>query len=315
MKGSQNMPETYSNAYSLEKNETLGPETAHQLSLNKELKNKSAFQCSSTCNFKLVLVNFGKEVFIKDPHFRSAKLDQRHSSSCSLVQKEAKSRIGEKEQSFFFNRNDSKITVEIDLVKGLLAEISDSKTTNTGNKQLSTSSSAAYSSSKVHSDNKKILNKKLKSLKALIDIFERTKQGELFEIVNKFDSPIDLNDHFHDLNQVTTLNEGEVKIYFSDASVSLRGPEDNPFYHLKLKSVCHLNDISSKPTFNLNRNNSIHHGVVHKEKFLRKQAKRSSDYRIYFFGSFRVNESNKNFYINLDLKCNTALDYLVFYPY
>ncbi|QCT93572.1 hypothetical protein [Enterococcus sp. M190262] len=309
------MPETYIDAYSLEKHEVMEPETAHQLSLKNELKEHNAFQCSETCSFKLALVNFGKTEFIKEPHFRSAKFDQKHSPSCSLMQKEAKARIGEKESSYFFTRNSSKITVELDLINGLLVEIADSKKTNfNASKSGKTTYSKSESIQGSHKAHKQ-LKKRIKSLRALIDLYEKSRQGELYDIEDKYGKPLDLKQHFQDLRRNPIISEGVIKIYVADAWVSLRGQENNRYYHLKLTNDCKIDKIVTKPTLNLNKKGAIHRGVISKEKFLQIQAFSGKKYKLYFFGSFTLKESNNHFYINLDLSTDEALDFLVFYPY
>ncbi|WP_195957992.1 hypothetical protein [Enterococcus gallinarum] len=310
------MPETYIDAYSLEKHEVMEPETAHQLSLKNELKEHNAFQCSETCSFKLALVNFGKTEFIKEPHFRSAKFDQKHSPSCSLMQKEAKARIGEKESSYFFTRNSSKITVELDLINGLLVEIADSKKTNFNASRSGTPTySKAESIQGSHKAHKQ-LKKRIKSLRALIDLYEKSRQGELYDIEDKYGKPLDLKQHFQDLRRNPIISEGKTKIYVSDARVFLKSSEfNNPFYHLRLTTTCKLRKIRKVPTFNLNKQKSIHYGALNKERFLENHAKSKKKFKIYFFGSFILKKSGKQFYINFDLISQSALDYLVFYPY
>lgn len=310
------MSEVYKNAYSLELNKPLEPNEAYQLSIQKKLKENNGFQCSEHCDFQLILVNFGKKDYIQAPHYRSAKLEQSHSTGCTLMKEQALARIGQREDSYSFTRNDSKITVELDLIKGLLVEVSNSKTikTVTGSPAGSTSYTS-FKGDSTDNTEKKELHKKIKSLKSLIDYYERIRQGELFDIVDRQGVPLNLENHFHDLRIHPELEEGLVKIYIADAWVSLRGSENDPYYHLKLTSECELINVIAKPTLNMNKKGSVHRGVTNKEKFLERQAREGTKYKVYFFGSFILNESNKNFYINFDLSTQEALDFLVFYPY
>lgn len=309
------MSEAYSKAYSLEVHDYLEPAEAYEKSIKKSLKRNNAFQCSENCTFQLVLVNFGKDNFVKEPYYRSAKLENVHSIGCDVVRKAAKARIGERESSYIFERKDNTLTIQLDLVNGLLADISESKKIL---KTPATKSINQYSKTNQTSSEdkeKRELTRKIKSLKRLIDYYERMKQGELYNIVDKNGNPIDLNDYFQDLRIDPTIKQDEVKIYIADALVYLQGSKENPYYHLKVTNECVLSFVSTKPTLNINKKNSVHKGVASKEKFLEKRAKEGKKYKIYFFGSFVLRESNNHFYINFDLNTQEALDFLVFFPY
>ena len=184
---------SYEKAYSLEANIDLTPLEAHRRSIlptgdfNK-LYDKRAFQCGRLCPFKLTLTNFGLEDYNKTPHFTPGARNQVHDcQNCDVIVKnyELRELETEKENHVSFYRDKNKIIIDVDLVKGDLAVISQPR-----QKENEPQMSGPLSNSKTKSRESKYIDDKtfkmhIKRLKDLVQYYLDEQAGERYTFFNK----------------------------------------------------------------------------------------------------------------------------------
>lgn len=299
----------------------LPPEVAHRYSLDGTIKSRKDFRCSENCDFQLSLVNFGKTITDKmqAPHYRAGKLDQIHNPIyCNLMQEHFRARELEEtvEDSHAFQRDKSKITVHIDLVNATLADIPSSRSTN--NKYVdNTTPLLSRKNRSISSESLKSISQHIRSLKRLVTYFRDAKHGELYTFTNENNIPIDLDNHFINLDKKPLLTEYRPHVYYGKATVQKREKTDeSSFYLIRLSTSCQLNNVNVQPTFLVNadkeehkENGKIIRGTVSQLKILEKASTSKEEITLYFLGSFKLYNST---YINPAIEHSRLLKYLVF---
>lgn len=308
------MSETYATAYSTDLKKDLDPMEAYQFSLEKKVADSHNFQCSKNCHFKLTLVNFGKnpQDFVKPPHFRTSNLEQKHEKDCPIVQSHYESRKGTSSQSLLWNRTDSKVIVEIDLINGLLAKIKNSETVKTNLfRSEETTITRTNTSSKNNNEKEiKLFLQHIKSLRKLIQLYFSYLQGEKYQFVDKNNQQIDLNIFFTKLSVYKMITEGHISIYYGKAKVFFKDCPEGPYFHLRFTSPCRMNNLRGvAPSVNINLKKAEHHGVKGKISELKKLAKSKKSFTLFYFGSFK---EVKKQYINFSRPTEQILDFLIF---
>lgn len=313
---------SYEKAYSLEANIDLTPLEAHRRSIlstgdfNK-LYDKRAFQCGKLCPFKLTLTNFGLEDYNKTPHFTPGARNQVHDcQNCDVIVKnyELRELETEKENHGSFYRDKNKIIIDVDLVKGDLAVISQPR-----QKENEPQMSGPLSNSKTKSRESKYIDDKtfkmhIKQLKDLVQYYLDEQAGERYTFFNKNNEEINLSKYFIDLAEAgqRNINLEDVHIYFDNASVRYINFEDkleNDYFLVQFKSKCTLNNVTATPTITINKKSASHRGVKYKLDILEKAAKDGQPLRLFFFGRFKKHPTKD--YINPAVKHVDILDYLV----
>jgi len=313
---------SYEKAYSLEANIDLTPLEAHRRSIlstgdfNKLYDNR-AFQCGKLCPFKLTLTNFGSEDYNKTPHFTPGARNQVHDcQNCDVIVKNYELRELEtgKENHGSFYRDKNKIIIDVDLVKGDLAVISQPR--QKGNEPQM---SGPLSNSKTKSRKSKYIDDKtfkmhIKRLKDLVQYYLDEQAGERYTFFNKNNKEINLSKYFIDLSEAgqRNINLEDVHIYFDNASVRYINFEDKPendYFLVQFKSKCTLNNVTATPTITINKQLASHRGVKYKLDILEKAAKDKQPLRLFFFGRFKKHPTKD--YINPAVKHEDILDYLV----
>ncbi|HEM3697663.1 TPA: hypothetical protein U1C85_000705 [Streptococcus suis] len=313
---------TYPSAYCTEPSilSDLTPLEAHKLSLEGKISKHTNFQCGQNCNFRLSLVNFKVKLTSshKAPHFRTGKLDQSHNSQfCGLMQKHYHERARETspEESFTFRREQSSIKVHIDLVNAVLASIPVSyvKSQSNGNDTELSRTNSSHTETK----NIKQTSTHLKSLRNLVSYFRDWQKGELYTFVDSDNYPLDLNEHFVNLDQNNVIQPQISKVYFGKATVVLRENKAGEEYFLvRFITDCQMDNISIAPTFLFNNkpntyreNGKIIRGTASQLKILAAAAKSKEEITLYYLGSFK---KHSNGYINPSIPKEFLLKHSVF---
>ncbi|MCW2280167.1 hypothetical protein [Lactococcus lactis] len=305
------MTETYHYAYSTELQRYLEPLEAHQYSINSKLHSKYHFQCGEFCRFKLTLVNFGKEKFIQPPHYRSSTFDQIHEPGCQVVKEHYEARKGTHEVSQLWSRSESKVIVEINLIKGLLAKIknSESLTNPTNPSEIFSLSNNTTKDLQVEKD-KKIVAQHIKSLKKLIKLYLSYLQGEQYQFLDINNQKIDLNSYFIKLGVFKMITPNKIGIYYGQAKVYSYDKIKSPYFHVRFTSPCRtLNLREISPSVNINKEKALHRGVKGKILQLEKLSKSKKPFLLFYFGSFIEKEEQ---YLNFARKSEEILDYFIF---
>lgn len=301
------MAETYPTAFSTELKRDMDSEEAYQASINRELNDKKAFQCSEDCpTFKLTLTNFGKKEYIYSPYFRPGSLNQVHSPSCSIIKRNYDNRIGTKESSYIFSRTDSNVIVDLNLIKGVLLPPEDSKEKNTSgiNGGIATKKTTENN----EETESKLAYKHIKSLARLVKIYFDSKEGELYRFFDMNRNEITLSDYFEELYVDKEIEEHVNKIYYGEVSIFKKNPTNDPYFHIRFTSPCKVNGKQVTPTVNINLRLADHRGVKSKIKQLEKLSESKEKFTLFYFGSFIDNDP----YLNFDKPHNEIIDYLFF---
>lgn len=315
---------SFPSAYSLELQETLSAEKAGAYSRlpsndKHHLENYKQFQCSESCSFKLSLTNFGEKNYTKTPYFTPGARNQSHDpDNCQLIVKHYQQREEEVTSVDYdsFRREKNKLIIDLDLVKGVLADVTKSR-----QKSEITSATEASNTEVRHRhvqststvDNK-TFRSHVKQLSALIQYFLEYQSGEKYTFYSKDKREIQLERYFVKLEEAGQrgINLEDIHIYYDTASVNSFDYEDHPeknYFLVRFNSICTIDGVTNNPSIMINKSLAEHYGVKGKLKTLEKAAKDKQPLKLFYFGKFRKHNSNK--YINPDVGYEEILDYLV----
>ncbi|MCU0081774.1 hypothetical protein [Streptococcus danieliae] len=304
-------------AYSLELETDLTAEKAHDYSCNQILTDAKNFQCGENCSFKLTLANFNKPDYTKTPYFTPGERNQIHDSNCQRMIDHYQKREQEEGAKNYgsFSREKNKIIIDLNLVKGTLANIANPKQLNKNTQSSKTSSTGIIPRSSNSSSNiDKTFRSHVKQLSALVHYFLEYQSGEKYTFYNKSRQEIQLKRHFVNLAEVDQrgINLEDVHIYYDTATVKYfdnKLQPENSYFLVKFNSKCTIDGVTNYPSITINKSLADHHGVKGKLKTLEKAAKDKQSIKLFYFGKFRKHSTNK--YINPDVGYEEILDYLV----
>ena len=312
---------SFPSAYSLELGTDLSAKEAYDFSRTPvgsphHLTDAKKFQCGEKCPFKLTLANFNNPDFNKTPYFTPGARNQEHNPDyCQRMIEHYRQREQETtiENHRCFSREKNQLIIDLDLVKGTLAivtqprqkdeDIPSSETSHTEVTHRHSRSSSTIDNTTFRSH--------IKQLTALIRYFLEYQSGEKYTFYSK----IQLERYFVNLaaSGQRGVNLEDVHIYYDTATVDYHLDEDNPdnsYFLIRFHHVCSIDNINNRPTIIINETKAQHRGVGYKIKILKRAAKDSEPLKVFFFGSF-IKHPNRKF-INPNVSPIDILDYLVF---
>lgn len=313
---------SFQSAYSLELKQYVTPKKAFDFSCSpigtpNHLTDTKMFQCGEKCSFKLTLANFNKLGFNKTPYFTPGARNQKHDpNNCQRMIEHYQQREQEvtSENHISFYREKNKLIVDLDLVKGILAPVTNPRQKDESNFSSESNKDEMHrqsSHSSCTDEDKRTFRSHVKQLRDLINYFLKYQSGEKYTFYDKYKREIQLERYFVNLKEANQrgINLEDVHIYYDTATVKSIDNKKNPeksYFLVRFHSKCTIGDVSNYPSILINKNAASHHGV--KEK-LEKAAKDKQPLKLFYFGKFIKHSSKK--YINPDVSYEDILDYLV----
>lgn len=303
---------TYPKAFNTEINDILTPDEAHDYSLQNKLTKPRNFQCGINCDFQLTLTNFAKKDYVQSPHFTPGKRNQVHSSSCDLmIHRKEQRKLDSMETNKVFYRDKSNIKVDMDFTTGLLSKIASGTHQNTSD-YLENDGIAKPTKLNKKSKNisKASTSTILKSLKKLIDYYHDFKQGELLTFTDMSDNPLNLDKIFTELSPNLDITDYSPKIYFGMATVRFVEDVERPYFIISYKNKISFAGVLGSPSKIINEAAANVQGSKTKVNHLKRLAKSREEFMLYYFGGFKLNQSNGRGYINFDKEYGEEIKYI-----
>lgn len=315
---------SFPSAYSLELKTDLTAKEAYDFSRtpigsSHHLTDAKKFQCGEKCPFKLTLANFNNPDFNKTPYFTPGARNQEHDpDNCQRMIEHYQQREQKvtSENHGSFSREKNKLIIDLDLVKGSLAIVTEPRQKNesTPSSGISNTQVTHQRSRSSSTEDNKTFRSHIKQLTALIRYFLEYQSGEKYTFYSKNKQEIQLERYFVNLAEADQkgINLEEVHIYYDTATVKYFDNKLQPeksYFLVRFNSKCTIDGVTNYPSITINKSLADHHGVKGKLKTLEKAAKDKQLLKLFYFGKFRKHSSKK--YINPDVGYEDILDYLV----
>lgn len=315
---------SFPSAYSLELKTDSTAKDAYDFSRSPvdsshHLTDAKKFQCGEKCPFKLTLANFNNLDFNKTLYFTPGSRNQEHDSdNCQRMIEHYQQREQEvtSENHICFSREKNKLIIDLDLVKGSLAIVTEPRQKNesTPSSEINNTEVTHRHSRSSSTDDNKTFRSHIKQLTALIRYFLEYQSGEKYTFYSKNKQEIQLERYFVNLAEADQrgINLEDVHIYYDTATVDYHLNKDNPdnsYFLIRFHHICSIDNINNRPTIIINETKAQYHGVGYKIKILKRAAKDGEPLKVFFFGSFIKHPIRK--FINPNISPIDILDYLV----